>query len=344
MKIIRSHKTLFKKIIVVSFIIAAISIATFLTYGMSVLERIEGESRNEAEQYLAGLDKLASVYADSVINDAASAFSGKIKGGSGHSKALAYIGGNLSQGGLDKARIWYQEESGKIYSYDDYHIDVPIPEEFQEFKNCGVNSGPIFYQNALYTLIYRDLERLKGKRNNIAYLILALPKDCIYKILDRDERIVGIELYESAAAGRNIAEPESAFSIPLITSDSIEVGLVNIKKASPSSAYRDIWRWEVTVLGLLPLLSIFIFGYLLVRYFESFSNHSEALCRLLTKGKPGVEIFRRDQQIAEKYMPELAELFSLAEENAADRVNLKKNLERIGMTLEVIEEKWFEGR
>jgi GAF domain-containing protein len=311
---------------------------------MSVLERIEVESRNKAGQYLAGLDELASVYADSIVNDVASAFSGKIENGSSYSKAFAYISGILSQGGLDKALIWYQNERGRIYSYDDNHIDVPIVGEFQKLKDSGIDSSPIFYQNRLYTLTYRDFEHMSSIRNNMGYLILALPKDDIYKILDRDERIVSVEPYGLPAAGQNIPDPESAFSISLITSDSTKIGLVYIKKATISSAYRDIWRWEVTVLGFLPLLSIFIFGYLLVRYFESFSNHSDALSRLLTKEKPGVEIFRRDQQVAEKYMPELTELFNLAEENVVERVNLKKNLEQIGLTLEVIEEKGFEGR
>ena len=344
MKIIRSHKSLFKRIVIVSFIIATVSIVTFLIYSFSILERIESESRNEAVQYLARLDQLAQAYADSVISDFAPALSGKIEDGSDYSAAVEYIGRILSRNGLNKVRIWYQDESGKVYSYNDNYIEASILEEFHKFKSSEVNSGLIFYRDTLCALVYNDLDGLKGLENNMGYLMLALPVDYIYKILDRDERIVSIEPYGSISARSNMPEPESSFSIPLIARDSIEIGVANIKKAASPFTYRDILRWEVTLLGFLPLLSIFIFWYLLVKYFESFSDHSHALSRLLTKEKPGVEIFRRDQQMVEKYMPELTELFSLAEENVVERVNLKKNLEQVGLTLEVIEEKGFEGR
>jgi GAF domain-containing protein/CheY-like chemotaxis protein len=344
MKIIRSHKTLFKKIFIIGFVIAATSIVTFLAYSMSALKRLETESRSEAGQYLERLNGQASAYADSIINDAASAFSGSIKDGSTSSKALAHVGLNLSRGGLDRAQIWYQGQSGEIYSYGHYGGDVPIPQEFRKFKDCGLGSGAILYQNELYTLIYRAFESRRSKGSDAGYLIMALPKAPVYGLLDEDERIVGIELCGSAAGAEDIPRPESVFSIPLITSDSTVIGLANIKKAALSSTYRNIWEWEITLLGFLPLLCIFIFGYLLVRYFESFSDHSDALCRLLRKEKPGVEIFRRDQHTVEKYMPELAELFSLAEENVVERVELKKDLELLGMTLEMIGEKGFEGR
>ncbi len=99
--------------------------------------------------------------------------------------------------------------------------------------------------------------------------------------------------------------------------------------------------WVTVALGLLPLLCFLLFSYLLYRHFESFAGHSAALRQVLKREKPGVEIFRRDHHLVKTNSPELGEIFSLIDENLAEKGQFKRSLDILTASLSVIREKGY---
>lgn len=342
MQVIRSHKTLFKKAAILGFIITAASSILFLTFGRGLIEGPENFWNKEAMDYYSRLDHGASHFMDQTIAEMAARIVRSTQGGADVSAAFYEAEEGLNELGIAGTRAWLSGTAGDTITANPEE-NHPAPPEIGRVLEVDSAFISIVYQNECYFLSTRSLGSLKGMKDDNWTLSVAVTAKAVYARLDLDNRVVTIEVFApNGAKPRN--DDRTLVAIPIYMLDGSMAGNVYIRTVFQSFADKYLWGWQVTLLGLLPIISVILFFYLIIRYLRSFSDHSALLGRLLRSDKPGVEIFRRDQYVMEKFMPELAELFSLAGESSAEKMYFKKSLEQFGMTLEIIEDKGFEGK
>jgi len=165
-------------------------------------------------------------------------------------------------------------------------------------------------------------------------VVLALPLDQAISMADPERRVAGI----NPLRGGEIGPPEAVFAVK--DANGQEQYAVSILPETTESD-SDISGWELIALGSLPIIAFFVFLYLLYGHFESLEGHFELLRRILRFEKPGVEIFRRDQQMVKSTMPELSDIFALVDENQSEKARFKRAVDIITALMNLIREKGY---
>ncbi|MEE9555144.1 MAG: GAF domain-containing protein [candidate division Zixibacteria bacterium] len=343
MRVILAHKTLFTKAAITGIVITIASISLFVAFGRAMLEGPENYWTKEATEYFNHIDHAVYHYLEHHLDDASVDISKDLLRSENKLEILTKAGNSFSKSDQEQIVMWLLDDSDHSIMYSN-RGDIIEASEISDIVGA-FDKGPLtaFIQDEYYQFAVRSLDNIGLERIGKWTLVAAAKVENVYKAHDWNERIVGMEVYGGTDDNYSIV-PEGVVAIPLRTYNDVEAGHIYINSSFQSFANEYLWGWQITLLSLLPILCVIFFIYLLFKYFSSFSDHSAMLSRLLKSDKPGVEIFRRDQHIMEKFMPELAELFSLAGESAAEKMYFKKSYEQIGMTLEVVEDKGFENR
>ncbi len=343
MRVILSHKTLFKKAALTGFLITIASIALLVAFGKAMIEGPENYWNKEATEYFKHIDHAAHHYLEHYIGEMELNVRNGLSESEDKTAVLTNSVDALANPDFEQSYIWLFDNSNnsEVYSTPDNDFDTFEIIEIIESANRGSLSMVI--NGEYFLLAVRSLDNIERNNARERTLVVAVRAREGYRSTDWDDRIAELEISSDSLAKPQIDE-ETVVAIPLYDYDGIEAGRIYIKSSFQSYADKYIWGWQMTLLSILPIFCVVIFMYFIYRYFSSYSDHTLMLNRLLKSDRPGAEIFRRDQHVMEKFMPELSELFSLAGESAAEKLYFKKSIEQIGMTLEVVEDKGFESK
>jgi GAF domain-containing protein/CheY-like chemotaxis protein len=345
MNIIRSHRSLFHKIAVLWLVVLVVSVAMILAYRISAPVGAVASSSKEAGDYLNRLETKSYEFADSLMGRFCSARGTQDYADKTPRSIAVDLEDLLDSEGFEGTLIWLEGPSGEmIYRGEKDGSESPV-EIDAAFRQPAEIQNTIVVDNEVYTLVSRTIPGPQPDGESALILTTAIPKTRLYEKFDDLHRFAGFEFPEVRPAGNE----------PLVSGDTVFVPLYVEGSQPPILAGAEIprsarlpagneWRWELIVLGLLPLISIGILFRLLIRYFGTFADHSEALSRLLRDDKPESEIFRRDTRSIGRYMPELARIFNMAEKSVKEKADLRKLLQRVSMSLNLTDEKGFEER
>ena len=345
MRAILAHKTLFRKTALTGFLISIASIILFIAYSKSMLQGPEDYWTREATDYFTRIEHEAVHFMGQQAVVAEGILRNKLSHDANISESLAACRDSLIKVGGGNPHLWLIDVSdySKCYSVSDEKVSSSDIIDVIKGREIGLMSTII--DDDHYYISVRPFEISNNKKQSEWILVTALTGEYVFDALDWYDRISGYSFnIDDAGIISRDDESHTIISVPLHSNEGVEIGRAHIKTIYQSFADKYLWGWQLALLSLLPILSVILFIYVIYRYFSSFSDHSVALARLLRSDRPGVEIFRRDQHVMEKYMPELAELFSLAGESAAEKLYFKKSYEQIGMTLEVIDDRGFENK
>jgi signal transduction histidine kinase/putative methionine-R-sulfoxide reductase with GAF domain/CheY-like chemotaxis protein len=334
LKVIGSRKSLFAKTAVIGFVITSISFALFYVNHLSSTQEIDRVVRIETEAYFSSIQQMADLMAGDITKDAATLLKSQLDKKPDIKQALLSVKKDIAEKGINDAFAIYIDQDGKPNSNPDA-LDSEYINEYHRLYKSGRDKGYITFQNHVYSIsLCPVLEDEIGDRR---MLIIVLPLDKLYAIVDHDRRLRSPVISSDKLA--LATSSNSALMMPITTFDGKRAGYLGVQPRAGTSNKSSISNWEIIGLGLLPLFGFTLFILMLYRYFESFANHSAILRKILKREKQGIELFRRDQEIVKNNMPELSEIFELVDESLNEKVQLKKTLDMIAATLTAIREK-----
>jgi GAF domain-containing protein/CheY-like chemotaxis protein/anti-sigma regulatory factor (Ser/Thr protein kinase) len=343
MQVFLSHKTFFIKAAVFSLIIIVAAVILFKGYSNAILEGPDGYWNTESRVYLSRIDHAADHYMNHIAGVAAASFNEAFVKDMDIASALSDVEQIINQKSIGNHVIWLISGAGNQIHTSAGEDDLQIKQINHLLKIGDGNKAAIIYRGDYYYVASRTLDAPETSPRRDQVILTGIPAAQLYESLDWDDRIDEIRLYDSGYTEQDPIS-ENVLSLPLYAEDDSEVGSIHVKTMLQPFADKYLWGWKLTLMGLLPVFAVLVFIYLIYRYFSSYSDHSRLLSRLLKTDKPGTEIFRRDQQVMERYLPELTELFNLAGESAAEKMSFKKSLEQIEMMLATIGGKGFENK
>lgn len=345
MNIIRSHRSLFKRIAVLWLAVLIVSAGIVAAYVISFPVRTKTELSEEARDYLKRLEVASFEYADTLIGRFYSTRENGV-GSDGTSRSLITdLESLLYSEGFEGTMLWLKGPDGEMHHNGNWErAGFPDEMEIAPEENEKCLKATVLNRE-VYSMIFEKIrDPQAGSREELS-LIVALPGIQLYELFDDESRFTGFDFREIGPSG-NVGEIRGdTIFLPVEVKGGSATVRAAIMKASSSHILEGTpWRWELVALGFLPIISIGVLMHLLIGHLRTFADHSSALGRLLSDDKPGSEIFRRDRKTIGRYMPELTRLFNLVENSVTEKASLRWLLERISLSLNLTGEKGFEER
>jgi signal transduction histidine kinase/putative methionine-R-sulfoxide reductase with GAF domain/ActR/RegA family two-component response regulator len=341
--IIRSHKTLFVKILCFGLILTALSIYILVISGQSIKQKSNEAVKAETLTYFASIESMADIIVNDEMRDIATLFVKELTALQNPSKAIADVAHEFTQKGYKGLTILFQDFQGTTYSTPIDSDTAQLIDKCNTLRLTGASKGNIVYKNQFSTLAFIPItiDFVPSTMTN-GRLTVVFPTDILYSQIDHQNRIIRLELSSINRGASKIIYNDLSVTIPLKTYDGNNAAMISIKSRPSLVINRDAWGWKTITLSILPLLAFLLFSYLVYRYLESFANQLGSLRRILRPGRPGVEFFRRDDHIKADNMPELAEIFELVDQNFNENTSYKRSLDILAIALRQIGEKGFD--
>jgi signal transduction histidine kinase/putative methionine-R-sulfoxide reductase with GAF domain/CheY-like chemotaxis protein len=295
--------------------------------------RIKAISELETTKHFEWVRATAQFYVQEYVDDAADELEEFLESGKDVAGSLEILENDMATRGVDCA-LWSIDENSVVLSNSKLLIgDSLLDRILNVFENQ--TQGIVLVHDDIPYLLSHAQFFVDDKPTSTFRVIMAVPLKTIYARVDRGNRIENV----FTAASEEFKNEDS--SIFFLTDFEGKIACRIALSSNNPTGQSDIAGWELIGLGILPLFSILVFLYLLHRYFETLSSHLEILRRILRREKPGVEFFRRDQQVMKSGMPELSEIFGLVDESQGEKAHLKRSIDVLTATLDFIKEKGY---
>ncbi len=342
MRVISSHKTIFKNIAILGIVVLLFSSLLYILSENIFKSNIETASNEETLYYAKSLLRAATEYADIIALQSAEDFEEQLERNVSTSVALTEIIKLLKVQGFTQVHFCHLDNNGVVTSCDTRDDDIWLVREFNKMKTSGITHQPVFYKGDNYLMAYAPLTP-KADMNYPKWIMILLPDNALFGKCDWDNRIIGLTADSKGDRDKNELSSNNGVLFPI--NDSEGKTLVSIKIKPKSLAGNDLsWHWEILLIAIFPSFILILVTILLFRYFRAFSNHADGLYATLNSYSPEQNIFRRDRQVVNKYMPELTDLFMLIDKNINEKRYIERSLEIIKDSLGIIQEKGYEQK
>ena len=342
MKVLGTHKSFFIKTFGLGILVTFLTVVLISIGEKSERSKLQDMSRAEALQYFESTRKSARVISREIVDEAAILFSRQLR--SGHSPALATktVVRFAAEMGFNDALFWYMSGSRNATRIDSDPERQLIQKELERLRQNNTGQSEIILRSEIYTIAFSMIGDKTSNELPLPVLVVALPAIRLYAIADIDKRIerlsllrfFGPEQTRSAAVGNELMAISSA--------DGTRIANASVKPNSKFPDASDIAGWEMVGLSLMPLLGLGLFLIMIYRHFEAFSSQIGSLRQVLRRDKPGMEIFWRDLRVVRNNIPELSEVYGLIEENLSEKTRLKRSLDVISATLDIVQKKGYD--
>lgn len=341
MTVIGAHRSYFGKAVGVGLLLTGLAMLFITINHDSNVRKIRSLSRAEAQQYFNMMVKTSELFCDDITRDAAILFSERRAAGNVPTATLKVIARELALKKLDNAHVWFVNGRGNVVSVPGDSNSAQAAGHLDEMKGSEKNCLVTLIDGAYYVLRYSVIENRRSD-SSPEYLVIAFPIDRLYAIADHDRRVVRIVSSAGSMGDASAANVPGTEAFSVLSSDTAVSAEVLMRVRSDFDSRSDISGWEMVGLGLLPALGIFLVLALTYGYFELFTRQLAVIKRLLGREKPGIEIFQRDEHVAQNDIPAYSEVFGLIDEHLAEKTRLARALDIIGLSLEVIRGKGFD--
>jgi signal transduction histidine kinase/putative methionine-R-sulfoxide reductase with GAF domain/CheY-like chemotaxis protein len=335
MKFLTPNRSLYGKIIVSGIIVSVISVVLLQINRLNYQKQNRAFANAEAAIRFAQIQTLGGMHAQSIVLDLSRSLAYQLQNGMDIDKALKRSFSEHTSG-ESTFFSWCLINDSLLASNPNSRLEIETlrriagADSINGSRTLGVVDG------ILHVFGVRRMKE-EGKQFGSLVLILGFPARELYSIVDPDRRI--LEFYppgDKALAADDGSQ--TAFVLRDFKGDA--AGRVVIRDRL-SGIQTDFAGWELIGLAILPALCLIIFWYISRRHYESLVMHLKILRRILKPEKPGVEIFRRDQQMVKSSVPELSDIFEIVDDNQGERLRLTRSLDMIAATLNLVRGKGY---